>query len=137
MGKKMDATAAFYSRAQKKSFLLLFSLLSLAATPPLAVFYGKYFIFLSLIESRHYILASLAVLYAVFGLYYYMRIANQMFMREALDNTRLPVSFGMKVGLGITALATVVIGILPEPFIRTVTWSLGIALSAPVAALMR
>jgi len=49
----------------------------------------------------------------------------------------LPVSFGMKVGLGITAFATVVIGIFPEPFIRTVTWSLGIALSAPVAALMR
>ena len=66
---------------------MLIFLLSLAGIPPLAGFYGKYFIFLSLIESGHYVLASLAVLYAVFGLYYYMRIANEMFMREALDKT--------------------------------------------------
>src|SRR5438034_7016021 len=137
IGDEIDDIAGLYFRAPTESILMLIFLLSLAGIPPLAGFYGKYFIFLSLIESRHYILASLAVLYAVFGLYYYMRIANQMFMREALDNTRLPVSFGMKVGLGITAFATVVIGIFPEPFIRTVTWSLGIALSAPVAALMR
>src|SRR5216117_2719511 len=114
IGDEIDDIAGLFSRAPIESILMLIFLLSLAGIPPLAGFYGKYFIFLSLIESRHYILASLAVLYAVFGLYYYMRIANQMFMREALDNTRLPVSFGMKVGLGITAFATVVIGIYPE-----------------------
>jgi NADH-quinone oxidoreductase subunit N len=137
IGDEIDDIAGLYFRAPTESILMLIFLLSLAGIPPLAGFYGKYFIFLSLIESRHYVLASLAVLYAVFGLYYYMRIANQMFMREALDKSPLPVSLGMKVALGITALATVVIGVYPEPFIRTVTWSLGIAQSAPVAALMR
>jgi hypothetical protein len=60
-----------------------------------------------------------------------------MFMREALDKSRLPVSLGMRFALGISALATVFIGIYPEPFIRTVNWSLGIAQSAPVASLIR
>jgi NADH-quinone oxidoreductase subunit N len=137
IGDEIDDIAGLYFRAPTEAILMLIFLLSLAGIPPLAGFYGKYFIFLSLIESRRYILASLAVLYAVFGLYYYMRIANQMFMREALDKTPLPVSFGMKLGLGITAFATVFIGVFPEPFIRTVTWSLGIAQSAPVASLMR
>jgi NADH-quinone oxidoreductase subunit N len=82
------------------------------------------------------VLASLGVLYAVFGLYYYMRIANAMFMREALDKEHLPVSLGMRVALGVTALATVFIGVYPEPFIRTVNWSLGIAQS-PVATLVK
>ena len=100
IGDEIDDIAGLFSRAPTEAVLMLIFLLSLAGIPPLAGFYGKYFIFLSLIESGHYVLASLAVLYAVFGLYYYMRIANAMFMREATDKTRLPISAGMRVALG-------------------------------------
>ena len=124
IGDEIDDIAGLYFRAPTEAILMLIFLLSLAGIPPLAGFYGKYFIFLSLIESSHYVLASLAVLYALFGLYYYMRVANAMFMREALDKTRLPISLGMRVALGVTALATVVIGIVPEFFIKAATWSL-------------
>ena len=137
IGDEMDDIAGLYFRAPTEAVLMLIFLLSLAGIPPLAGFYGKYFIFLSLIESGHYVLASLAVLYAVFGLYYYMRIANQMFMREALDKTPLPISVGMRVALGVTAFATVYIGIFPEQFIRIVNWSLGIAQTTSVASLVR
>jgi NADH:ubiquinone oxidoreductase subunit 2 (subunit N) len=61
----------------------------------------------------------------VFGLYYYMRVANAMFMREAADKTRLPISAAMRVALGVSAFATVFIGIFPERFIKLVTWSVG------------
>src|SRR2546423_15444662 len=92
IGDEIDDIAGLYSRAPIESILMLIFLLSLAGIPPLAGFYGKYFIFLSLIESGHYVLASLGVLYAVFGLYYYMRIANAIFMRAAMDRTRLPLT---------------------------------------------
>ena len=137
IGDEMDDIAGLYFRAPTEAVLMLIFLLSLAGIPPLAGFYGKYFIFLSLIESGHYILAALAVVYAVFGLYYYMRIANQMFMREALDKTLLPISAGMRLALGVTAFATVYIGIFPEQFIRIVNWSLGIAQTTSVATLVR
>ncbi len=137
IGDEIDDIAGLFSRAPTEAVLMLIFLLSLAGIPPLAGFYGKYFIFLSLIETKHYALASLAVLYAVFGLYYYMRVANAMFMRDASDKSRLPISAGMRVALGVTALATVYIGILPEQFIRTVNWSLGIVQSTSVASLVR
>jgi len=127
IGDEIDDIAGLYSRAPTEAVLMLIFLLSLAGIPPLAGFYGKYFIFLSLIESGHYVLASLAVLYAVFGLYYYMRIANKMFMSEAMDKSPLPISAGMRVALAVTGLGTVVIGIFPEQFIRAVTWSLGMS----------
>jgi NADH-quinone oxidoreductase subunit N len=127
IGDEIDDIAGLFFRAPTEAVLMLIFLLSLAGIPPLAGFYGKYFIFLSLIESGHYILASLGVLYAVFGLYYYMRIANAMFMREAADKSPLPISAGMRVALAITAFATVFIGIFPERFIRIVTWSLGMS----------
>ena len=100
IGDEIDDIAGLFSRAPTEAVLMLIFLLSLAGIPPLAGFYGKYFIFLSLIETGHYGLASLAVFYAVFGLYYYMRIANAMFMRDAADKTRLPISLGMGVALG-------------------------------------
>ena len=126
IGDEIDDIAGLYSRAPIEAVLMLIFLLSLAGIPPLAGFYGKYFIFLSLIESGHYILASAAVLYAVFGLYYYLKVANAMFMREATDQTRLPIGAGIWVALAITGFATVIIGIIPDRFIRLATWSIGL-----------
>src|SRR6185369_6576355 len=105
--------------------------------PGLAGFWGKYFIFLGLIETGHYVLASLAVLYAVFGLYYYMRIGNAMFMRQAVDKEPVSIGLPMAATLGVTAIATLVIGVYPEPFIQAVNWSLGIVRNPAVANLVR
>jgi len=137
IGDELDDLAGLYSRAPAEAVLMLLFLLSLAGIPPAAGFLGKYYIFLSLIESGHYVLASLAVFYVLFGLYYYLKIANAMFMRQPLVNERLPISVGMRVALGVTALATIVIGVYPEPFIRSVNWSLGIAQAPHVAAVMK
>jgi NADH-quinone oxidoreductase subunit N len=137
IGDELDDLAGLYSRAPAEAVLMLLFLLSLAGIPPAAGFLGKYYIFLSLIESGHYVLASLAVFYVLFGLYYYLKIANAMFMRQPMMSERLPVSWGMRAALGITALATIVIGVYPEPFIRSVNWSLGIAQASHVAAVMK
>ena len=133
IGDELDDIAGLYQRQPVEAILMLLFLLSLAGIPPLAGFLGKYYIFLSLVESGHYALAALGVLYSVFGLYYYLRIANAMFVRDPLESSRLPVSLGMRVALGITALATIVIGIYPEPFFRMVNWSLGLVQASSVA----
>ena len=137
IGDEIDDMAGLYQRAPVEAVLMLLFLLSLAGIPPAAGFLGKYYIFLSLIESGHYGLASLGVLYSLFGLYYYLKIANSMLMRAPVETGRLPVSVGMRFAVGVTALATIVIGIYPEPFIRGVNWSLGIAQSPHVAAMLR
>ncbi len=137
IGDELDDMAGLYQRAPVEAVLMLLFLLSLAGIPPAAGFLGKYYIFLSLIESGHYGLASLGVLYSLFGLYYYLKIANSMLMRAPLETDRLTVSAGMRFTVGVTALATIVIGIYPEPFIRGVNWSLGIAQTPHVAALLR
>ncbi len=42
----------------------------------------------------------------------------------------------MRCAVGVAALATIVIGVYPEPFIRGVNWSLNIAQAAPHVAAM-
>jgi NADH-quinone oxidoreductase subunit N len=134
IGDELDDLNGLYSRAPVEAVLMLVFLLSLAGIPPLAGFYGKYFIFLSLIESGHYALASLGVLYSVFGLYYYLRMANAMFMGKAeASEGHLPVGLAMRAGLTVTAFATLFIGILPDRFIQVVNWALGIAQNPAIA----
>src|SRR5271166_713641 len=137
IGDEIDDMAGLYKRAPVEAVLMLLFLLSLAGIPPAAGFLGKYYIFLSLIESQHYWLAGLGVLYSLFGLYYYLKIANAALMGAPIETGRLPISLGMRCAVGVTALATLVIGVYPEPFIRSVNWSLGIVQSPHVAAMMR
>jgi NADH-quinone oxidoreductase subunit N len=127
IGDDLDDIAGLYFKRPVEAVLMLFFLLSLAGIPPLAGFWGKYFIFLSLIETGHYVLASVAVLYAVIALYYYMRIANAMFMKQSADAEPVNLSPGMVTALGVTGLGTIVIGVFPNAFIEFVTWSLSAA----------
>jgi NADH-quinone oxidoreductase subunit N len=137
IGDEIDDIAGLYSRAPVEAALMLIFLLSLAGIPPLAGFWGKYFIFFSLIESGHYALASLAVLYSVFGLYYYLRVANAMFMREPLEKEKMHLSPVLGFALFVTAFATVVIGVFPDTMIQMVNRVLGLAQGTPVAHLIR
>jgi NADH-quinone oxidoreductase subunit N len=136
IGDELDDLNGLYSRAPVEAVLMLIFMLSLAGIPPLAGFWGKYFIFLSLIETGHYALASLGVLYSVFGLYYYLKIANAMFMGKVEKGEEtLAVSYTMRAALGVAALATLYIGILPNRFIEIVNWALGIAQNPAIAKL--
>jgi NADH-quinone oxidoreductase subunit N len=136
IGDELDDLNGLYLRAPVEAVLMLVFMLSLAGIPPLAGFWGKYFIFLSLISSQHYVLAALGVLYSVFGLYYYLKIANAMFMRQPeKGEEKLPVSLGMRAALGVTGLATLYIGILPNQFIELANWALGIVQNPSVAKL--
>jgi NADH-quinone oxidoreductase subunit N len=133
IGDEIDDIAGLFFKAPTEAILMLLFLLSLAGIPPLAGFYGKYFIFLSLLESGHYWLAGLAVLYVAVAAYYYLRVANAMFMRTALDAEPVKLSPGMALALAITGIATVYIGVFPEWFIRAVNWSLQVPQTATAA----
>jgi NADH-quinone oxidoreductase subunit N len=137
IGDELDDLNGLYSRAPVEAVLMLLFMLSLAGIPPLAGFWGKYFIFLSLIGTAHYTLAALGVLYSVFGLYYYLKIANAMFMGKPEEREVPPVSWTMRAGLSLAAMGTLYIGIMPDRFIQLVNWALGIAQSPAVAKLVR
>ena len=138
IGDELDDLNGLYSRAPVEAVLMLVFMLSLAGIPPLAGFWGKYFIFLSLISTGHYALAALGVLYSVFGLYYYLKIANAMFMGQPeKGEEHLPVGYAMRAALGVTGFATLFIGIMPNRFIELVNWALGIAQNPSVAKLIR
>lgn len=91
-------------------------LLSLAGIPPTAGFFGKWFIFRSVIDSGFYALAVIALLNSVIGAYYYLRVLVFMYMREPAAGA--PVAVPMRSGyvaaaLLISAILVIALGVNP------------------------
>ncbi len=65
------------------ALVLTILMFSLAGIPPLAGFFGKYYVFLAAIEAHLYPLAVIGVIASVVGAYYYLRIVKVMWFDEA------------------------------------------------------
>ena len=124
IGEDLDDMAGLMYKSPGYAVLMLIFLLSLAGIPPTAGFLGKYYIFLSLIETHHYVLAVIGTLYVAVAIYYYFRIVKTMFVGELAEKSPLATSFGLRVALGITGVATLAVGIYPEPVLRLAQSSL-------------
>jgi NADH-quinone oxidoreductase subunit N len=120
----MDDIAGLMQKSPGYALLMLLFLLSLAGIPPTAGFLGKYYIFLSLIETHHYTLAVIGTLYVAVAIYYYFRIVRSMFTRDLTEQAPLSTSFGLRVALAVTGILTLGIGLYPEPFLRLAGTSL-------------
>lgn len=96
-------------------------LFSLAGIPPLAGFFGKYAIFMSLLEvasgstsSGLWWLAVIGVLNAAVGAYYYLRIVVLMYLRPAPKIPLTPrYSWPTLVAVGACAVLSLVLGLFP------------------------
>ncbi len=124
IGDELDDMNGLIYRNPTAAVLMVIFLISLAGIPPTAGFLGKYFIFLSLIESQHYLLAVFAVLYIVPAVYYYFRIVVHMWLREATDAARPVISPAQAVALAACTLVTLGALLYAEPFVRLATYSL-------------
>jgi NADH-quinone oxidoreductase subunit N len=118
IGDEIEDLNGLVSKSPVHAVLMLIFLMSLAGIPPTAGFLGKYYIFLSLIQTGHNVLAVIAVLYVAVAVYYYFRMVRAMFVSEAADKVPAESNFGLRVALALTGAMTVLIGVYPEPFLR-------------------
>jgi NADH-quinone oxidoreductase subunit N len=123
-GDSIDDLRGLIHRSPGHAIWMLIFLVSLAGIPPAAGFLGKYYIFLALVETGHLTLAIIGCLFVAVALYYYFRIVRSMFEVEAEPavattfDTAPDRGWAFRGALAITGLATVIIGLYPEPFIQ-------------------
>jgi NADH-quinone oxidoreductase subunit N len=124
IGEDVDDLSGLMHKSPGYAVLMLVFLLSLAGIPPTAGFLGKYYIFLALIETKHYILAVVATLYVAVAIYYYFRLVRSMFAGEATEKAPVTSSLGLRFALAASGIMTLLIGIYPEPFLQLAQKSL-------------
>jgi NADH-quinone oxidoreductase subunit N len=76
----MDDYKGFYKTNPLLSWALAISLFSLAGIPPMAGFFGKFFLLFAGAGKGNYLLIVIAALNMVVSLYYYLKVIKSMFM---------------------------------------------------------
>ncbi len=114
-------------------------LFALAGIPPLGGWFAKFQIFLAVVEpgsTAGYVLGGFVAVNSVIALFYYAKIARYMWMEEPYqgDTTPLRLPVSLTVALGITAVVTLLFGVLPGTAARLGDAAGDLCEGSPVAA---
>ena len=93
---------------------MIIALLSMAGIPPLAGFFAKYFILLNVIEKGYILIAVIAILASLIGVYYYFKLIIAMFSGTAEESAAIEVPQFTKLVLILISVILIVVGVLPD-----------------------
>ena len=96
------------------SFSLLIILFSLAGIPPLAGFFAKFYIFMSVIEQSMYFLAIVGLLSTVVAAFYYLRIIKIIYFDPEKEKYEINHHIGLKITLAVSTIFILVYFIYPS-----------------------
>ena len=100
------------------SFCLLIFLLSLAGVPPLAGFFGKFYLFASALQGADHLgllwLVLLALTTSVVSFYYYLKVLKQAYVCERVESAdAIKVAPATRLMVWFTAALVVLLGCFP------------------------
>jgi NADH-quinone oxidoreductase subunit N len=103
------------------AFAIVVLMLSLSGIPPLAGFFGKFYLFIAALRSELYLLAATGIITSVIGSYYYLKIIRVMYFEEA-DAQHAPIQMNVLV-INIVIMISVIFNLsfflAPDLIIRT------------------
>ena len=115
---EISSYGGLFSYAPGIATLMTIFMASLAGIPPLGGWFGKFAAFQSLVSAGTtwaYVLAIIGGVNSVVAFGYYGSILREMWMRPVPDGdtSPVPVKSSLAVALGITGIATLLLGVLP------------------------
>jgi NADH-quinone oxidoreductase subunit N len=95
------------------------AMFSLAGVPPLFGFFAKLMVLKAAIDAGQLWLAIVAIVFAIIGLYYYLRVVKVMYFDEAHDKAALalPDDRLFRWTLSLNGLALLALGIAWGPLL--------------------
>lgn len=114
--------AGLSRRAPGLAFCLLIFLLSLAGIPPMAGFFGKFYVFAAALRAEPHMgllwLVLLAVAMSAVSLYYYLRVLKAVYVSDAPEAARIQVEPLTRFALWLLAALVVLLGCAPGLLLR-------------------
>lgn len=96
--------------------ILTIFMVSLAGIPPLAGFWGKYYIFYAAIKENLITISVIAIVFSVISIYYYLKVVVYMWFYESKSSEVYHIDTYSSLAIFIGAALTFIIGVYPEIF---------------------
>src|SRR6266699_1071697 len=100
------------------AFAMLIGMVSLAGVPFTAGFLGKFFIFYAAIAQGQIALVVVGVITVGCGFYYYLKVVRAMYWQSTAKTDNIPVSALSRFAMSALILATIGLGIYPQPILK-------------------
>jgi NADH-quinone oxidoreductase subunit N len=127
---RLDDLRGLGRRAPIPAFCLMVFVLSLAGIPPLAGFFGKFFLFATALERAPQNLGllwlvALAIAMSAVSLYYYLQILKRVYVAPSTDDVPvIRASATLQTGLALAAIGVIVLGCVPGLLLGRLTAAL-------------
>ncbi|RVU39302.1 NADH-quinone oxidoreductase subunit NuoN [Hwanghaeella grinnelliae] len=89
--------------------LLMVLMFSMAGIPPMAGFFGKFFVFMAALNAELYALAIIGAVSSVVGAFYYLRIIKIMYFDEPVEAFDKVETMGLRGVMIVSGLLTAVL----------------------------
>lgn len=126
---QLDDLKGLNQRNPWYAFLMLLLMFSMAGVPPTIGFYAKFAVLQAVLQAGFIWLAVFAVLMAVIGAFYYLRIVKLMYFDEPLDHAPITAQLDVSVLLGVNSLAVLVLGLMPQRLMELCAYAIAHSLA--------
>jgi NADH-quinone oxidoreductase subunit N len=109
---EIDDLKGLNQRSPWAAFLMMLVMFSLAGVPPLFGFFAKLLVLQAAIHAGFMWLAIVGAVFAIIGLYYYLRVVKVMYFDKPVEGTeiRLQSDVSVRLVLSLNVLALLVLG---------------------------
>jgi NADH-quinone oxidoreductase subunit N len=116
---EIDDLRGLNQRSPWLAFLMLLVMVSLAGVPPMFGFFAKLLVLQAAIHAGMMWLAIVGAVFAIIGLYYYLRVVKVMYFDKPVEGSelRLQSDGSVRLVLSLNALGLLVIGLYWGPLI--------------------
>jgi NADH-quinone oxidoreductase subunit N len=116
---EIDDLKGLNQRSPWMAFLMMLVMFSLAGVPPLFGFFAKLLVLQAAIHAGMMWLAIVGAVFAIIGLYYYLRVVKVMYFDKPVEGTeiRLQADVSLRTVLSLNALALLVLGLYWGPLL--------------------
>jgi NADH-quinone oxidoreductase subunit N len=116
----IDSFAGLHTKSPVLAAFMSLFMFALAGIPPLAGFFGKYYVFVGAIEGGLTWLAIVGVISSMISVYFYLRVVVYIYFRDSIEEFKPEISSFSLSAVIISGAFVLIFGILPDLLLNVI-----------------